>query len=89
MAEIGHRRKLVEYFTKNLKKGYTLDSLKYSLLTQGYSKSIVEMALKDAHKELAEKAPVLKIKPVIKYEVFDEEDKPITIKRSWWKRIFG
>jgi len=89
MAEMGNRKKLVEYFRKNLKKGYTADSLKYSLATQGYSKPIVEMALREAHKELAQKAPVLKTKPVIKYEIMDENDNPITIKKPWWKHFFG
>jgi len=89
MADIGHRRKLVEYFKKNIKKGYTPDSLKYSLLTQGYSPAIVELALREAHKELAQKAPVLNLKPVIRYEIIGEDDTPITIKKSWWKRLFG
>ena len=66
MAEIGYRRKLVDYFKKNIAKGYTVDSLKYALVNQGYSRAVVEQAMKQANKELAEKAPVIKEKPKIK-----------------------
>jgi hypothetical protein len=38
-----------------------------------------------AHKELADEAPVLKEKPTISYEVLDENDKPVEVKKPWWK----
>jgi len=88
MAE-EYKRKLINYFKKNLAKGYTLDSLKFALMSQGYSRAIVESAIEQANKELAEKAPVLKEKPKIKYEIIDEYNKPIKIKKSWWKILFG
>lgn len=81
--------KIVEYIKKNLKKGYTEESLKWALINQGYTRSIVERAIEKAHKELSEKAPVLKSKPVIRYQIIDENDNPITIKKPWWKRVFG
>ena len=84
-----YKRKLVTYFKKNLNKGYTLDSLKFALLSQGYSRTAVDTSIEIANKELAEKAPVLKDKPKITYEIIDEYDKPIKIKKSWWKRLFG
>lgn len=79
----------MNYFKKNLVKGYTKDSLKFALVTQGYSRTAVDVAYNDAVKELAIKAPILEEKPKIKYEIIDEYDKPIVIKKSWWKRIFG
>jgi lipid II:glycine glycyltransferase (peptidoglycan interpeptide bridge formation enzyme) len=82
-------KKLVDYLKKNLKKGYTLESLKWGLIGQGYSRTAVERAIDELNKELAKKAPVLKEKPTIKYEIIDENDKPVTIKKSFWKRIFG
>ncbi len=88
MAKSDPKRKLIEYIKKNLKKGYTLDSLKWALLNQGYSRIAVEEAIKETNKELAKKAPVLKEKPVIKYEIIDEYDQPVEIKKPWWKRIF-
>ena len=89
MAGINYIKNLVDYFKKNLKKGYTSDSLKLALIRQGYSKTTVERAIEQAHKELAEKAPKLKEKPIIKYEIIDENDQPITIKKSLWKKWFG
>ena len=83
------KTELVKYFTKNLKKGYPVDSLKWALIKQGYSKIEVERAIETAHKEIAKAAPVLKEKPQIKYEIIDENNKPITIKKPWWKKIFS
>lgn len=80
-----YRSRLVEYFKKNLKKGYTEESLRWALVNQGYSRTMIDTALEKTHKELAEEAPVLKEKPVIKYEVLDEENKPVEIKKPWWK----
>ena len=84
-----YKVKLAEYFKKNLKKGYTEDSLRWALVNQGYSRTLIDSALERAHKDLAEEAPILKEKPEIKYEVLDENDKPVEVKKSWWKRMFG
>ena len=84
MRRLDYRQQLVDYFKKNLKKGYTSDSLKFSLITQGYSRVAVDQALEEANKELAKKAPEFKEKPVITYQVIDENDKPIQVKKSWW-----
>lgn len=89
MAE-DYKRKLINYFKKNLKKGYTEESLKWALVNQGYSKIIVETTLKIATKELAQEAPVVREKPIIRHEVFDQNDNLIRIKRKpWWKKVFG
>jgi len=87
MRESSRIQNLVDYFKKNLAKGYNFESLKWALINQGYSKSLIETAIVQAHKELAETAPVLKEKPKIKYEIIDENDNPITIKKSFWKKI--
>ncbi len=89
MRNSDYKKKLTEYFKKNLKKGYTQDSLKWALVNQGYSRVIIEEAMIEANKELSEEAPVIREKPVIKYEAMDEEDNTIKPKKSWWKRIFG
>ena len=89
MEETNYKKGLVDYFEKNLKKGYTSNSLKIALINQGYSRIAVEKAIEEAHKELAKKAPILKEKPKIKYEIIGENNKPITIKFPWWRRILG
>lgn len=84
-----YKRKLVSYFKKNLVKGYTADSLRFALMSQGYTRTAVAAALENANNELAAKAPVIEDKPRIKYEIIDEYDRPIRIKKSFWKRVFG
>lgn len=65
---------LAEYIIKNLKKGYTIDSLKISLINQGYSKISVENAVQHANRKLARTAPQMKEKPEITYKVHDQPD---------------
>jgi len=88
MTRADYKKNIVDYFKKNLKKGYTLEALKIALINQGYSKVLVENASRQAVEELSKEAPVLKEKPVIKYEIIDENDNPVKIKKSWWKRVF-
>ena len=77
-------QELAEYIKKNLKKGYTKESLKWALVNQGHSKIEVEKALRLVDAELASEAPILKTKPEIKIEVIPMEEK-----KSFWARIFG
>jgi len=82
------RRNLIDYFKKNLKKGYTPDSLKFALVNQGYPRIEINFALEKAHQEIAETAPKLKEKPKIIHQIIDESNQPIIIKKPWWKRMF-
>ena len=77
---------LVEYIKKNLQKGYTKESLKWALIQQGYSKLEVEKAMIAVDRDLAQHAPILESKPVIKYEV---EPVAEPEKKSFWKKLFG
>ncbi|MEK6895014.1 MAG: hypothetical protein AABX48_00685 [Nanoarchaeota archaeon] len=85
------RNRLVEYFKKNIKKGYSADSLRWTLIKQGYARSIVDLALAQACKEI-ESVKENKEKPTIKHELYDENDNKVYAdvkpKKSWWKRIF-
>lgn len=90
------REQLAEYILKNLKKGYTLDSLKFSLINQGYTRITVENAIDIANKKLAEEIPVMKEKPQITYKVVEEnyENKEETEdnsknKKGFFSRLFG
>lgn len=82
--------KLIEYFIKNWSKGYTTDSLKIALERQGYSKTAINRALEKANNKLAQKAPVIKEKPKIKYHLVDDKNKEIEVKpkKKFWKRFF-
>ena len=83
---------LAGYIKKNLKKGYTMDSLKYALINQGHSRLEVEKAVKRVQEEQAREAPVLETKPSIVYEVVDSDSSKVEVEpdpRPFWKRIFG
>ena len=79
---------LAEYIKKNLKKGYTKESLKWALVSQGHSKMEVEKAMQKAESDLAADAPVMKAKPEIQVEIVSPENAQLE-KKSFWKRIFG
>mgnify|MGYP001575609665 CR=1 FL=1 len=89
MKETIHVRRLAEYFKKNLKKGYTPDSLKWALINQGYQRTSVEKAIELVNQELARQAPILREQPIITHEILDEKGKPVDVKKSWWKRLLG
>jgi hypothetical protein len=79
-----YKRTLVEYFKKNLSKGYNIDVLKIALTNQGYSKDAVEKASKQALTELVATAPVLKETSELENEPTEEETEPVK-ERPWWK----
>lgn len=83
------RDQLIDYFKRNLKKGYTPDALKWALIDQGYSRVVVEGALEEAQKIIAKEAPIFKEKPKISYQLLDYENKPVKLRNNWFKRIFG
>ena len=89
MNKSNYQRQIVDYYKKNLAKGYTMESLRWALINQGYSKVVVEKAIEETTRELATQAPILKEKPEIKYQLIDEDNKPVNIKKPWWKKIFG
>ena len=65
---------IADYIKKNLKKGYTLDSLRYSLISQGYSRISVENAIDLANKQMAKEIPQIKERPEIIYKVVTENE---------------
>lgn len=87
MAE-DYKRRLINYFKKNLRKGYTEESLKWALVNQGYSRILIQNAFDIATRELAQEAPIVKEKPKISYTLVDEHDRPVSIKKPWWKKLF-
>ena len=92
---------IADYIKKNLKKGYTLDSLRFSLISQGYSKISVENAIGLANKQMAKEIPQIKERPEIIYKVVteteelnDTKDKSSrnmvsTNKKGFFNKLFG
>jgi len=93
MRNTHYLRQIVDYIKTNVSKGYSIESLKWALVNQGYARIEVSKAIEIATKEIAEKVPKFKEKPVIKYEVLDNDNQPIKVsynqKQSFWKRFFG
>ncbi len=88
--EKGYMQELVDYIKNNLKKGYTKDSLKWALISQGHSRLEVEKAVRQVDSELANRAPILKTKPEIKFELIsDKINQEKSSKKSFWERLFG
>lgn len=81
---------LAEYIKKNLAKGYTIDSLKFSLQAQGYTRVSIENAIKIANEQLALQAPEMKEKPQITHKIITP-DSTYTYERgnSFFKKLFG
>ncbi len=81
MVRDTYKDRLKEHIKKNLKKGYTPDTLKYALVRQGYSRVLVEKALEESQKEIALEVPVLKPRTQIVYEPETKKEET----KSWWK----
>ena len=95
--DISYMGRIVGYVKRNLKKGYTKESLKWALIEQGHSRLQVDKAFKKAEEEFAREAPILKTKPKITYEVVDPKEtqqsntKAISKgnnKKSFWGNLF-
>lgn len=67
-------QQLADYIKKNLAKGYTVDSLRFSLVKQGYSRTSIEKSIEMANQQLATSAPKMVEKPTISYQVLDDND---------------
>jgi len=91
--EKSQNQQLADYFKKNLVKGYTPDSLKFSLMKQGYSRTSVEKAFETANKQLAQNAPKMVEKPTVTYTYDEDELKrkvaSDTQGRGFFSRLFG
>jgi TPP-dependent pyruvate/acetoin dehydrogenase alpha subunit len=88
MVDNTYKTKLIDYLKRNLKKGYPVDTLKIALINQGYVRSTIDEAIKEAMKQMAAEAPVIKEKPEIEHEVVKTEPL-IEEKKSFWKKLFG
>lgn len=86
MEKEGYIANIVRYIEKNIAKGYTPESLKWALLSQGYTKSEFEKAMRIVTENQAKALPPVKEKPVIKYEVVPSVKEE---KKSFWKKLFG
>ena len=92
--EKSQNQQLADHIKRNLSKGYTIESLRYSLMQQGYSRTSVEKAIQIANKQMAETAPKMVEKPVIRYQTVDDEDMAAKVanqdeSQGFFKKLFG
>jgi SOS response regulatory protein OraA/RecX len=87
--DANYMNRLVEYIKKNLRKGYTKESLKWALVSQGHSRLEIDKAVEIAQQEFAREAPVLKTKPEIKVEQVKPTMPELEAKKPFWKKLFG
>lgn len=73
-------QQLADHIKINLKKGYTMEAMRFSLINQGYSRISVEKSIELANQQLAASAPEMKEKPQISYKIEPE----IPVKKSFW-----
>jgi hypothetical protein len=93
--EANRIKELVDYFRKNLGKGYSVESLKWALVSQGNSKREILKALQivEAENELdandkEQTKSTEKKEPKIKYD-FDDSKIKVEPKKSFWKNFFN
>ena len=83
--ETVRRQKLVEYFRKNLEKGYDLETLKWALIKQGHSRVDVSYAIEQVKDEFTKRNIVKEKEPVLEDSYGEEQSYFIPEKKSWWK----
>lgn len=92
VRETPHLRMILNYFEKNLKKGYKIDALKYVLLNQGYSKVELNEAIKiieeksKKDQEFAKKEEEKRLKMQIQEELNQVTEHQ---KKGFFTRLFG
>ena len=83
--EMVRRQKLVEYFRKNLEKGYDMETLKWALIKQGHSRVDVSYAVEQIKDEFTKRNIVNeKEKPVVENSI-EEQSYFMPEKKPWWK----
>ncbi len=78
-------QKLADYIKRNLGKGrgYTTESLKWALVSQGHSRTAVEKAVELANKQLAAEAPKFEPRKEEKIEIVEPEEE----KAGFFKKL--
>lgn len=82
-------QQLANYIKKNLSKGYTLESLRFSLIGQGYSRLSVDNAIEIANKQMASEIPPIKEIPQIIYKTIPEIKEKENFLERFFKKLFG
>lgn len=82
-----YTQQLAEYIKKNISKGYTSESLRWALVSQGHSRVQVDKAVKFATEQMAATAPKMVEEPVMSQQI-QEMTEPEK-KKGFWERLFS
>jgi uncharacterized protein Smg (DUF494 family) len=83
-------RFLLDYFHKNLGKGYTVESLKFTLLSQGYLRSDIDRVVEIIQEKSRKAKQDVEMKELEKKQAvqsFHEEEKQKP--KGFFGRLFG
>jgi hypothetical protein len=83
-----YSQKLVDYLKRNLSKGYDLESLRWALVSQGYSRVQVEKAMGIVKEQMLQSVP----KAAEPAKITAVEEPTVVVepeKKSIWQRLFG
>ncbi len=82
-----YTQQLAEYIKKNISKGYTPESLRWALVSQGHSRVQVDKAVKLATEQMAATAPKMVEEPMTSPQIQEmaEPEK----KKGFWERLFS
>ena len=78
---------LAEYVKKNLSKGYTLESLRWALVSQGHSLVQVDKAVGLVKAQLTPVQP--KIEQPVSQPIIEDLQVEPEEKKGFWARLFG
>ena len=87
-----HLRTILDYFEKNLKKGYKVDALKYVLQNQGYSKTEIAEAIRIIEEKTKKDQEAVKREEEKRMKMqIQEELKQVTQQqqKGFFGRLFG
>ncbi len=76
---------IVAYIEKNMKKGYTMDSLRWALVNQKYSRIEIEKAIK----VIEARAPKQEVKIQEPVKPVAQEEIAVPKKKGFFSKLFG
>ncbi len=77
---------IVAYIEKNMKKGYSMDSLRWALVNQKYSRIEIEKAIKIIEARSPKKEESRMEEPV---QITRQEEIVVPKKKGFFSRLFG
>ena len=84
--DVNYLQNLVDYAKKNIKKGYSEDSLRWALIGQGHSRIEIDKAISLAKTEIEKERPRMQQPPQQLENTIPKID--IEDKKPFWRRLF-